>query len=172
MRYLWIVLLCLLCSCTSIPEGLKVVDGFELPRYLGTWYEIARLDHSFERGLTDISAEYSLRDDGGVKVLNSGYDVEHGQRKIAEGKAYFIDTADIGRLKVSFFGPFYGAYNIIALDKVGYRYAMIAGPDRDYLWILARSPNMETNIKQELIQQAKALGFATEKLIFDQHPQQ
>ncbi|WP_026601128.1 lipocalin family protein [Methylomonas sp. 11b] len=172
MRYVSIVLLSLLCACTGIPDGVKVIDGFELERYLGTWYEIARLDHSFERGLTDISAEYSLRDDGGVKVLNSGYDAEQGQRKIAEGKAYFIDKPDIGRLKVSFFGPFYGAYNIIALDKTGYRYVMIAGPDRDYLWILARSPELPPSILQELIQQAKALGFATEKLIFDQHPKQ
>ncbi|OAI04659.1 lipocalin [Methylomonas methanica] len=172
MRYVSIVLLSLLCACTGIPEGVKVIDGFELERYLGTWYEIARLDHSFERGLTDISAEYSLRDDGGVKVLNSGYDAEQGQRKIAEGKAYFIDKPDIGRLKVSFFGPFYGAYNIIALDKTGYRYVMIAGPDRDYLWILARSPKLDPSIREELIQQAKALGFATEKLIFDQHPKQ
>ncbi|WP_020482240.1 lipocalin family protein [Methylomonas sp. MK1] len=172
MRYVSIILLSLLCGCTGIPEGVKVIDGFELERYLGTWYEIARLDHSFERGLTDISAEYSLRDDGGVRVLNSGYDAEQGQRKIAEGKAYFIDKPDIGRLKVSFFGPFYGAYNIIALDKTGYRYVMIAGPDRDYLWILARSPELETSIRQELINQAKALGFATEKLIFDQHPKQ
>ncbi|MEI8572316.1 lipocalin family protein [Methylomonas sp. EFPC1] len=172
MRYLPILLLSLLCACTDIPEGVKVIDGFELNRYLGTWYEIARLDHSFERGLTDISAEYSLRDDGGVKVLNSGYDAEQGQRKIAEGKAYFIDKPDIGRLKVSFFGPFYGAYNIIALDKTTYSYVMIAGPDRDYLWILARSPELEPSIQKDLIEQAKTLGFATDKLIFDQHPKQ
>ncbi|WP_445369817.1 lipocalin family protein [Methylomonas sp. BW4-1] len=172
MRYLPVLLFSLLCACTGIPEGIKVIDGFELNRYLGTWYEIARLDHSFEHGLTDISAEYSLRDDGGVKVLNSGYDAEQGQRKIAEGKAYFIDKPDVGRLKVSFFGPFYGAYNIIALDKIGYRHVMIAGPDRDYLWILARSPELEPSIQQDLIEQAKTLGFATDKLIFDQHPKQ
>ncbi|NOV28867.1 lipocalin family protein [Methylomonas sp. ZR1] len=172
MRYLPILLFSLLCACTGIPEGVKVIDGFELNRYLGTWYEIARLDHSFERGLTDISAEYSLRDDDGVKVLNSGYDAERGQRKIAEGKAYFIDKPEIGRLKVSFFGPFYGAYNIIALDKTAYRYVMIAGPDRDYLWILARSPELEPSIQKDLIEQAKTLGFATDKLIFDQHPKQ
>ncbi|PKD41368.1 lipocalin [Methylomonas sp. Kb3] len=172
MRYLPILLFSLLYACTGIPEGIKVIDGFELERYLGTWYEIARLDHSFERGLTDISAEYSLRDDGGVKVLNSGYDAEQGQRKTAEGKAYFIDKPDIGRLKVSFFGPFYGAYNIIALDKTAYRYVMIAGPDRDYLWILARSPELEPSIQKDLIEQAKTLGFATDKLIFDQHPKQ
>ncbi len=171
MRYLSILLLTLLCSCTGIPSGVTVIDGFDLSRYLGTWYEIARLDHSFERGLSDISAEYSLRDDGGVKVLNSGFDADKNQRKVAEGKAYFIDQPNIGRLKVSFFGPFYGAYNIIALDKTHYQYVMIAGPDRDYLWILARSPQLEPAIQQQLIAQAKTLGFATDQLIFDKHPQ-
>ena len=170
MRLLSILFLCLLSACTGLPEGISVVDDFQLPRYLGKWYEIARLDHRFERGLTDISAEYSLREDGGVKVLNSAYAAEQGQRKMAEGKAFFLDKPNIGRLKVSFFGPFYGAYNIIALDKTGYCYAMIAGPDRDYLWILARSPSLEPAILQALLQQARALGFATEQLIFDTHP--
>lgn len=171
MRYFSILLLSLTCACTGIPAGLTVIDGFELPRYLGTWYEIARLDHSFERGLSDISAEYSLREEGGVKVLNSGYDAEQNERKTAEGKAYFIDQPNIGRLKVSFFGPFYGAYNIIALDKTDYRYVMIAGPNRDFLWILARNPDLDPAVLQNLIQQAKTLGFATDQLIFDKHPQ-
>jgi apolipoprotein D and lipocalin family protein len=136
---------------------------------LGTWYEIARLDHRFERGLTDIHAEYSLHEDGSIKVLNSGYDAEQGQRHIAEGKAHFVDKTDVGMLEVSFFGPFYGAYNIIALDKIGYRYAMITGPDRDYLWILSRTPTLENTTLQALLAEAKSLGFATDKLIFDHH---
>ncbi|BBL58734.1 lipocalin family protein [Methylomonas koyamae] len=158
--------LLLLTGCTGIPEGLTVVDGFELPRYLGTWHEIARLDHSFERGLSDIRAEYSLREDGGVKVLNSGFDAETQQRRSAEGKAYFIDGPERGRLKVSFFGPFYGAYNIIALDKANYQYAMVAGPDRDYLWILARTPDLAQPTLDSLVDQARNLGFATDQLIF------
>ena len=156
----------LLSACTGIPEGVKPVTGFQLDRYLGTWHEIARLDHSFERGLSDVTAEYSLREDGGVKVINSGYNAEKKQRQSAEGKAYFIESPDIGRLKVSFFGPFYGAYNIIALDKKDYRYVMIAGNTRDYLWILARSPELETEILQSLVDQAKALGFPTQDLIY------
>ena len=156
----------LLSACTGIPEGVKPVTGFQLDRYLGTWHEIARLDHSFERGLSDVTAEYSLREDGGVKVINSGYNAEKKQRQSAEGKAYFIESPDIGRLKVSFFGPFYGAYNIIALDKKDYRYVMIAGNTRDYLWILARSPELETEILQSLVDQAKAQGFPTQDLIY------
>lgn len=169
MRHALIALLLLLSACTGIPDGITPVTGFELHRYLGTWYEIARLDHSFERGLQDVRTEYSLREDGGVKVINSGYDAAEGRRREAEGKAYFVDQPDVGRLKVSFFGPFYGAYNIIALDKTGYRYVMIAGPNRDYLWILARTPALDEPTMQQLLSEAKALGFATEKLIFDHH---
>lgn len=169
MRLVLSFLLCLLSACTGIPEGITPVSGFELNRYLGTWYEIARLDHSFERGLSDIRAEYSLRDDGGVKVINSGYDAEQGSRHEAEGKAYFVDKPDIGRLEVSFFGPFYGAYNIIALDKTDYRYVMISGPNRDYLWILARSPKLDQETLQALLAQAQSQGFAVDRLIYDHH---
>lgn len=169
MRILFSLTLVLLTACTGIPEGVTPVSGFDINRYLGIWYEIARLDHRFERGLSDIRAEYSQSEDGGIKVLNSGYDAEEGVRQTAEGKAYFIDKADIGRLKVSFFGPFYGAYNIIALDKSSYRYVMISGPNRDYLWILARSPTLDKQILQQLIAEAASLGFATDKLIFDRH---
>jgi len=155
-------------ACTGIPEGLKPISGFEIERYLGTWYEIARLDHSFERGLTQVTAEYSLREDDGVRVINSGYDAAQQQRRSAEGKAYFIETPDIGRLKVSFFGPFYGAYNIIALDKSDYRYVMIAGNTRDYLWIMARTPSLDAAVLESLIDQAKAMGFSTQDLIYPQ----
>ncbi|MDD2760406.1 MAG: lipocalin family protein [Methylomonas sp.] len=163
------ILFCLavsLSACTGIPEGVRPVSGFELQRYLGTWHEIARLDHSFERGLIAVTADYSLRDDGGVRVINSGYDVAEKRRRSAEGRAYFLETPDMGRLKVAFFWPFYGAYNIVALDKDDYRYVMIAGNTKDYLWILARSPVLEDQILQTLVDQAKALGFPTEALIY------
>jgi apolipoprotein D and lipocalin family protein len=169
MRLILLLICSLLTACTGIPEGVKVIDGFELNRYLGTWYEIARLDHSFERGLSDIRAEYSLNTDGTVKVLNTGFDSEQGERQTAIGRAHFVGSADIGSLEVSFFGPFYGAYNIIALDKKTYRYAMIAGPNRDYLWILARTPSLDKATLHELVAQAAELGFATEQLIYDQH---
>ena len=171
MRFLILTMLLTLTACTGVPEGITPVDGFELNRYLGTWYEIARLDHRFERGLTDITAEYSLRDDGSVRVINSGYDIEQGERHAAEGKAHFVGAKDVGSLEVSFWGPFYGAYNIIALDKTAYRYVMITGNSRDYLWILSRTPTLDRATLDDLLVQANALGFATQDLIFSQpHP--
>ena len=158
-----------LTACTGAPEGVEVVSGFDLNQYLGTWYEIARLDHSFERGLSDVTATYSLRDDGGVKVVNRGYRADDEEWDEAEGKAYFIGDEDVGQLKVSFFGPFYGGYNLIELDKHGYQYSMVAGPDRSYLWILSRTPEMDPDVLQGLIGKAGELGFDTDELIMVEH---
>ncbi|MGZ5016552.1 MAG: lipocalin family protein [Methylobacter sp.] len=166
MKILLTLIVALLTSCTGIPEGIKAVDGFDINRYLGTWYEIARLDHRFERGLENISATYTLREDGGVDVLNKGWDIKAGEWHQAQGKAYFVEQPDKGRLKVSFFGPFYGGYNIIELDKKDYAYSMITGPDRSYFWILSRTKQLPESTLQALIARAKALGFATDKLIF------
>ena len=163
------LILALLSSCTGAPEGVSVVTGFELDRYLGAWYEIARLDHRFERGLSAVTANYSLRDDGGVHVVNRGFSDESGEWDEAIGKAYFVGDSDVGQLKVSFFGPFYGGYNIIELDKSGYRYSLVAGPDRDYLWILSRTPQMDPDILRSLVNKARELGFATDELLFVQH---
>ena len=153
-------------SCVNIPENVSPVIGFDIDRYLGTWYEIARLDHSFERGLERVTAEYSYRDDGGIKVLNRGFDPAKNRWKETIGKAYFVGDSNLGRLKVSFWGPFYGAYNIIDLDKKNYSYSLVCGPNKSYLWILAREPHMEESLKSELIKKAKALGFATDKMIY------
>ena len=156
----------ILSGCLGIPEDLEAVTGFEVNRYLGTWYEIARLDHSFERGLIKVKAEYSLREDGGIKVVNVGYDPRKNRWKESVGKAYFIGNVEEGRLKVSFFGPFYGAYNIISLDKQDYSSALVCGPNRSYLWILSRSPNMPDSKTKELIRLAEQYGFPTDELIF------
>ncbi len=165
----WTVLAALfLAGCTGVPDGIEPVEDFELDRYLGTWYEIARLDHRFERGLTNVSAHYSMRVDGGVAVSNRGYRVADDEWDEAEGKAYFVGDSNVGRLKVSFFGPFYGGYNVFVLDEE-YQYAMVAGPDRSYLWILARTPEIDDSLRDELITQAAAGGFATEELIFVEH---
>ena len=166
---LLILLACCVSACVDMPEGVEPVRGFELDQYLGKWYEIARLDHSFERGLTRVTAEYSLRDDGGVKVVNRGFDAAENEWKEAVGKAYFIEDPGVGRLKVSFFGPFYGAYNILALDKSSYRYSLVAGPDRSYLWILARTPDLEQSEVDSLVHKAKGLGFPTDELIYVTH---
>ncbi len=155
----------LLSGCVGLPEGLSAVKNFEAERYLGQWYEIARLDHRFERGLSRVTAEYSRRDDGGIAVRNRGYDRAAGEWKEAQGRAYFLDGADVGRLKVSFFGPFYASYNIIALDA-DYRHALVTGPDRDYLWILAREPVLPAETLRQLVAEAESMGFATDELIY------
>jgi apolipoprotein D and lipocalin family protein len=163
------VLVLLLAGCVSVPENITPVDNFNISQYLGKWYEIARLDHSFERGLTSVSAEYSLRPDGGVRVINRGYSQKENKWKEIEGKGYFVDRKDVGFLKVSFFGPFYGSYVIIDLDNDNYSYALVCGPDRSYLWILARSPRIDDGVKKRLVEKAAALGFDTDRLIYVPH---
>lgn len=176
MKKLWLIALLLLNGCMGVPENVNIVKGINAEQYLGTWYEIARLDHSFERGLDNVTAHYALQNDGSIKVINRGYNRDKQEWDSAEGKAYFIDAPNAdktytGKLKVSFFGPFYGAYNIIALDKVYYNYVMVCGPNKDYLWILSRTPELTYPIKQHLVSQANELGFATDKLIYvNQNP--
>ena len=163
--FLPVLLVSGLAACVGVPEGVKPVQGFELEKYLGKWYEIARLDHSFERGLSNVTAQYSLRDDGGVRVVNRGFKTADGQWDEADGKAYFVGDPGVGMLKVSFFGPFYGAYNVIALDKQDYQWSLVVGPNKDYLWILSRTPQLEEDIYNELVALAASLGFDTSALI-------
>ena len=169
MKKLPAILILILCGCVGIPANVKPVENFQLERYLGKWYEIARLDHSFERGLTRVTAEYSLWDDGGVRVMNRGYSAIENRWKEAEGKAYFVRGSDQGYLKVSFFGPFYGAYIVFELDHKNYQYSLVCGPDKSYLWILARAPELDQEIKNRLIEKAAAVGFDISKLIFVDH---
>ena len=159
-------LLLFLSSCTSVPQGIEPVNNFELPRYLGKWYEIARYDHSFESGLEQVTAEYSMQQDGGVRVVNRGFNPQNQQWKEALGQAYFVQNSDIGHLKVSFFGPFYASYVIFELDKQDYQYALITGPNRDYLWILARSPQLDDKLKDRLLAVIKQAGFDLTPLIW------
>jgi len=168
MKQVFLLGLVLLSGCVRIPEQVEPVQNFTLERYLGKWYEIARLDHSFERGLSHVTAEYSLME-GGVKVLNRGYSEREKRWKQAQGKAYFVGRTDQGFLKVSFFGPFYGSYIIFDLDHENYRYALVCGPDRSYLWILARSPAIPDELKRSLIAKASLAGFDTSGLIFVRH---
>jgi len=169
MKKILTVLVLFLAGCVSVPENITPVDNFSLERYLGKWYEIARLDHSFERGLTSVNAEYSLRSDGGVRVINRGYSQKEKKWKEVEGKGYFVDLKDVGFLKVSFFGPFYGSYVVFDLDKDNYSYALVCGPDKSYLWILARSPQIDDKLKKQLVEKAASLGFNTGKLIYIQN---
>ncbi|MBN2823857.1 MAG: lipocalin family protein [Campylobacterales bacterium] len=167
MRYLFALITLLLTGCFEAPQNVEPQKNFELNRYLGTWYEIARLDHRFERGMEAITATYSMREDGGVKVLNRGYKTKEKQWKEATGKAYFVKDTDTGFLKVSFFGPFYGSYIVIDTDYSNY--TMISGPDTSYFWILSRKPALDAKTLERLIAKAKSLGFETDKLIYVKH---
>ncbi|MDO6569163.1 lipocalin family protein [Alteromonas sp. 1_MG-2023] len=165
-KWVAVTLLFSLFGCTSVPDGVTPVDEFELDRYLGQWYEVARFNHSFEEGLSNVTATYSMREDGGVKVINRGYSEEEGKWDEAEGRAYFVSSPNTAHLKVSFFGPFYASYVVMALDKEGYEYAMVTGPDREYLWILAREKTLPQDTINRLLAQATQKGYDTDKLIW------
>ena len=158
-----------LLGCTSVPKGLEPVSEFDGGRYMGKWYEVARLDHSFERNLSNVSAMYTAEESGEITVLNRGYNEKTGEWKQIEGKARFVGDETIGSLKVSFFGPFYGGYHVIELDKVNYSYAMVSGPNLSYLWILSRTTLLDEDIFIRLETRAAELGFDTTKLIRVKH---
>jgi apolipoprotein D and lipocalin family protein len=158
-----------LTGCTQLPEGVVPVEGFEIDRYLGKWYEIARLDNRFEKGLDNVTAQYTLRSDGGIDVTNRGYSNKKKEWTSAQGKAYSVEEKDKGYLKVSFFGPFYSSYVIFALDKTDYQYAFVCSHNRNYLWLLARQPSVDQGIIERFLAQAKSLGFASEEIIFVAH---
>lgn len=155
-------------SCSTIPKGAVAFQPFDQSRYLGKWYEIARLDFKFERNMNNTTAEYSLNDNGTIKVVNRGYDTLKLEWKKAEGKAKFVGDKNTAMLKVSFFGPFYGGYNVIALDDE-YKYALIAGASLEYLWILARETTIPDDIKIKYLETAAKVGYNTKELIWVKH---
>jgi apolipoprotein D and lipocalin family protein len=171
MRHLKVFILptLLLAGCAGTPVNAVPVSGFEADKYLGTWYEVARLDNSFERGLSAVTATYSKRDDDGIKVLNRGCNVAKGKWKDATGKAYFTEDETIGKLKVSFFGPFYGDYIVFDLGTPDYDHAYVSGGSSKYLWLLARTPQVSETRKADFIQKSKALGYETDTLIWVDH---
>lgn len=156
------------CSQQIIPNGASVVENLDVDRYLGKWYEIARFDFRFEKDLSNVTAEYSLRPDGKIKVKNRGYNTVKNKWKEAIGKAKFREAQDKGALQVSFFGPFYAAYNIV--DLVGdYEYALVFGQNTDYIWFLSRKPTMPEHIKKRFLTKAKQFGYNTDNLIWTEH---
>ncbi|GDX85592.1 hypothetical protein LBMAG43_16340 [Methylococcaceae bacterium] len=165
LKKITLISVVLLAGCVGIPENVKPVVNFKIDNYLGQWYEIARLDHSFERGLTNVNAEYSLRNDNSVKVINRGYSPENQEWKEVEGKAYFVNSPTIAHLKVSFFEPFYSSYIIFDLDE-NYRYSLVSGYDKSYFWILSKDKKIDDTLKNTLIKKANDLGFDMSKLIF------
>ncbi len=161
--------LLLLGACTGRPEGVEPIRGFDVSRYLGVWYEITRLDHSFERGLTRVTATYAARPDGSVSVLNRGFDPVRCRWKDADGRAVFQGPRDVASLSVTFFWPFAGGYHVVELDRDGYEWALVSGPTRSYLWILARRPDLDPAIRARLIERARTLGYPTTELILVDH---
>lgn len=155
------VLLCLLTACSKPSVDNSVVTDFDLNRFLGNWYEIARFDHKFERGMEQTMASYTLRDDGKVDVLNSG--MKNGKASQAKGVAKLTDNPAL--LRVSFWGPFYSDYRVMLIDE-DYQYALVGSGSDDYLWILSRSPQISPEVKSKILADAQARGYDTEKLIW------
>ncbi|ESP92464.1 lipocalin family protein [Pseudoalteromonas luteoviolacea] len=162
-------LLLVLTACTGVPKGITPVNNFDLLRYQGTWYEIARLDHRFERGMQNVTATYTLNEDGSVAVVNRGYVTDENTWKQAKGVAKFVSSQDIGHLKVSFWGPFYGSYIVFKLDHANYQYAYVTSYDREYLWLLSRTPHVSQGVLEDFKKTAKDFGYAIDELIFMQH---
>lgn len=161
-------ILIVMLSCQSIPKGAKPVESFQSENYLGKWYEICRMDFRFERNLNQTTAEYTLIDDKTIRVRNRGFHTEKQEWKEVVGKAKFVQNPNVAQLKVSFFGPFYAPYNVIAIDKE-YKYALVAGKNTKYMWILSREKTIPDNIKNDYVSKAKALGFKTEELVWVTH---
>ncbi len=154
----------LLCSCLGMPKGIKPVNNFDVGSYMGQWYEIARMENSFEKGLDHVTANYSLNDDKSVKVINQGYHQKKGETKIAEGTAKFVKSTDTGYLKVSFFKPFYSSYVVFKLDP-NYQYAYVSGYNKKYLWLLSRTPTISDAVLKDFYKTAKTYGYDTSKII-------
>lgn len=155
------VLLCLLGGCSKPTVDNSVVNNFDLNRFLGSWYEIARFDHKFERGMEQTKATYTLREDGKVDVLNTG--MKDGKHSKAKGVAKLTDTPAL--LRVSFWGPFYSDYRVMLLDS-DYRYALVGSGSDDYLWILSRTPQITPETKTLILAEAQKRGYDTDKLIW------
>lgn len=163
-----ILLVMLSFSCSTIPKGVVAVKPFDKEKYLGKWYEIARLDFKYERNLNNTTAEYSLNDNGSIKVDNRGFNFKKGKEEQAIGKAKFIGDENIAMLKVSFWGPFYAGYNVIALDE-DYKYALVSGDRFKYLWILSRETTIPDDIRSKYLNIAENLGYKVSDLIWVEH---
>jgi apolipoprotein D and lipocalin family protein len=156
------------CNNTTIPRNIKAIENFKKDRYLGKWFEIARFDFRFEKDLNNTTAEYSLNSNGSIKVVNRGFNFKTKKWEEVSGKAKFVNNESVGMLKVSFFGPFYGGYNVIAIDPE-YKYALVAGQSLDYLWILSREKNIPEDIKSAYLDKALNYGFDIGKLVWVEH---
>jgi apolipoprotein D and lipocalin family protein len=166
LRVLTILLLMVSIYIAASAQPYPPVSPFDLNRYLGTWYEIARMPNSFEKGLTNVTATYSLRADGNVRVFNRG--IKNGKESTIEGKAKFAGSKDTAHILVSFFWIFYSDYIVVELDSA-YCYALVAGANSKYLWMLARQPAIDKTNTDRLLTRAKSLGFETDRIYFTPH---
>lgn len=159
------------CAGTRPPAMISAVTPFDVQRYAGRWYSLARLDHAFERGMTDVSATYTVQPDGSMRVVNRGYSPTSGQWREATGRAFFTGNPTTASLKVSFFGPFYGGYHVVALDP-DYRWSLVIGTNTNYAWILARDKQLPAEQLDAIAARAQALGVDTSALIWVAHDRQ
>ncbi|MBQ4846762.1 lipocalin family protein [Pseudoalteromonas sp. MMG005] len=169
LKMIIFTLTCVLSACTGIPQGVKPVTNLDIGKYQGKWYEIARLDHRFERGMSHVTANYKVLSDGTVQVINQGYIEEKSKWKQAIGTAKFAHNTSIGHLKVSFFGPFYGSYIIFELDHQQYQFAYVTSYNKKYLWLLSRTPTVSTQRLEHFKTTAQAKGFDVQSLIYLNH---
>jgi apolipoprotein D and lipocalin family protein len=158
-----------LVACTGKPEGIEPISAFDSERYLGKWYEVARIENRFEQGLSQVTATYTARDDGGITVVNRGFDMSEARWKEAIGKAYFVDDRSSAHLKVSFFGPFYASYIAFHVGE-NYDHAFITGNSKDYLWLLSRTPSVSETTKADFLSQAQKLNFDLTNLVWVEQP--
>lgn len=169
-RLVGILAICVfVAGCTGTPEGVQPIRNFDVSRYGGQWFEIMRLDHRFERGLTNVTAAYKLRPDGTIDVLNRGLDRSTCRWKEAAGRAVFQGESNVASLSVTFFWPFAGGYHVVNLDQQAYEWALVSGPSRGYLWILARRPDLDPTTVRKLVAEARSLGFPVDGLIRVDH---
>lgn len=157
------------CMGKNAYPPLEVAGRVDLTRYIGRWHEIARYPHSFEDGCSSVTADYTLQEDGSIHVLNQCRLGEQANKiKKAEGRAKVVDKRTNAKLKVSFFWPFYGDYWILDLDE-NYQYAVVGEPSRKYVWILSRTPEMESDLYEELVSKIRQSGYDPAKLIKTEH---
>ena len=152
-------------SCADIPDGVKAVQNFQKEKYLGKWYEIARFDYRFEKNIDNATAFYAVNSDGTIKVVNKGFDYKKQKWTSVEGKAKFVGSETEGRLKVSFFDPFYAGYNVVDIDE-NYQNAMVYGGSTKYIWFLSRNKTMDDATKKRFLAKALKDGYDISKLIW------
>ena len=153
------------CKTVKVPNDIMVVDNFDIKSYAGKWYEIARFDFKHEKDMDSVTAEYSLNDDGTIKVLNKGFNTVQNEWKESEGKAEFLSDKSKGALKVSFFGPFYSGYNVVAMEP-NYKNALVMGENKDYIWFLSREKEMPVEVKNKFLKIARDAGYDLDRLVW------